>query len=105
MRDATPIENNRATSVRISCRVSPITKIRAEQAAHALGQTVTHFTEEAIAKRAEEVLAEQNRILLSERDFAAFVEAIDGPPKPLTVGLRAAFANYERGQRTSNPVP
>lgn len=87
---------DRPASVRLSCRVSPVTKNRAELAARALGQTVTHFTEEAISKRAEEVLAEQNRIVLSERDFAAFIEAINSPPKPPTAGLLAAVAEYER---------
>ena len=94
--------NTRPTSVRLSCRVSPVTKSRAEEAARALGQTVTHFTEEAISKRAEEVLAEQNRIILSERDFAAFLEAINSPPKPLTPGLLAMVADYERRHSDHN---
>ena len=83
-------------SVRLSCRVSPVTKSRAEQAARVMGQTITHFTEEAIAARAEEVLARHERIVLSERDFAAFVEAINSPPAPPTPGLLAAIADYDK---------
>jgi uncharacterized protein (DUF1778 family) len=83
-------------SVRLSCRVSPVIKSRAEEAARALGQTVTDFTKDAVAKRAEEVLAEHNRILLSERDFAAFVAILNSPPKSAAPGLLAAAAEYER---------
>lgn len=93
---AAPRTGKRTTSVRLSCRVSPVTKSRAEQAARVIGQSITHFTEEAISTRAEEILARHERIVLSERDFAAFVEAVDGPAKPPTAGLILAVSGYER---------
>ena len=82
-------------SVRLSCRISSVTKSRVEQAARVTGKTITHFTEEAIAQHAEEVLARHERIVLSERDFAAFAEALNNPPAPLAPGLLAAVADYD----------
>lgn len=91
-----PKTKDQPASVRLSCRVSAFTKSRAEQAARVMGQSVTHFTEEAIAQHAEEVLARHERIVLSERDFAAFVKAINSPPEPPTPGLLSAIAEHER---------
>ena len=88
-------QKHQPASVRLSCRVSPVTKSRAEQAARVLGQSVTHFTEEAITQRAEEVLARYERIVLSERDFAAFLEVINGPAEPPTERLLADVAEYK----------
>ena len=75
------------TSDRINCRISPAIKQRAEAAAQALGQSITAFTETALAEKAQHVLAEQERIVLSERDFARFVQILEdtAPPTPALV--------------------
>ena len=82
-------------SVRLSCRVNSHVKQQAEQAAFLIGQSLTDFTEAALAEKAQSVLERQERIILSQRDFARFVELIENPPLP-TQELRAAMADYEQ---------
>ena len=81
--------------VRLSCRVSARIKKRAEDAASLLGQSITTFTEAALEEKAQAVLENQERITLSERDFARFVAALE-TPKPPTLELREAMAEYQR---------
>ena len=79
---------------RLSCRVSSRIKNRAEEAAAILGQSMTDFTESALADKAQAVLEEHERIVLSERDFARFVASIETPKEP-SQKLRDAWAEYE----------
>ena len=60
-----------------------------------LGQSITDFTEQALAEKAEAVLSQFERIALSERDFAIFVQAINQPAAP-TMALRHAAEEYKR---------
>ena len=80
---------------RLSCRVSVRIKRKAEEAASLLGQSMTDFTEAALADKAQAVLEQHERIALSERDFARFVELIE-TPKPPTPRLQEAIAEYRR---------
>ena len=80
--------------VRLSCRVSARIKSRAEEAAAVLGQSMTDFTEAALADKAQAVLDQHDRIVLSERDFAQFVASIENPKEP-SQKLRDAWAEYE----------
>jgi uncharacterized protein (DUF1778 family) len=80
---------------RINCRVSASIKKRAEEAAEILGQSITAFTETALAEKAGEVFSHMGAIRLSERDFQQFVQAINDPPRP-TAKLRKAAAAYKR---------
>ncbi len=81
--------------VRLSCRVQAHIKQQAEQAASLLGQSITDFTEAALAEKAQSVLERNERIILSQRDFARFVELIENPPPP-SQELRAAIADYRQ---------
>lgn len=78
---------------RLSCRVSRRIKHQAEAAASLLGQSITDFTEAALAEKAQAVFDAQERITLSERDFARFVALIERPNAP-TPELQAAMADY-----------
>src|SRR5271165_1712478 len=80
---------------RLSCRVSARIKNRAEEAAAVLGQSITDFTEAALADKAQAVLDQNERILLSERDFARFVASLESPEPP-TEKLRKAMADYQQ---------
>ena len=82
---------------RINCRISPKIKKRAELAAQALGQSITAFTETALAEKAQSVLAEQDRLALSEKDFARFVEIIENPAPP-TAALTQAMRGYRKAK-------
>ena len=79
---------------RLSCRVSSRIKSRAEEAAAVLGQSMTDFTEAALADKAQAVLEQQERIILSERDFARFVASLESPKEP-SKELKEAWAEYE----------
>lgn len=88
-------------SDRINCRISPNIKARAEEAAQVLGQSLTAFTETALAEKAQSVLAEQERIVLSEEQFARFVSILEEPAPPAPA-LARAMRNY-RKTRTAHP--
>lgn len=89
----TSLAGGNEQSARLSCRVNPRIKQRAEEAAAFLGQSMTDFTEAALNEKAESVLELAHRIQLSERDFERFVTAIE-VPKPPTVELVAAMQEY-----------
>lgn len=82
------------SSDRINCRISSTIKARAEAAAQVLGQSITAFTETALAEKAQSVLAEQERIVLSEAQFARFVEILEDPTPP-TPALVRAMQEYQ----------
>jgi uncharacterized protein (DUF1778 family) len=88
-------EAKETLQTRINCRVSPSIKKRAEEAAEILGQSITAFTETALAEKAEEVFSRFGAIRLSERDFQRFVKAINAPPRP-TTKLRKAAEEFKR---------
>ena len=90
---ATAIDSSE--QVRLSCRVSARIKKRAEDAASLLGQSITDFTEAALEEKALAVLEKHERITLSERDFAQFTALLENP-KPPTLELREALAEYQR---------
>ena len=78
---------------RLSCRVSARIKQQVEEAAALLGQSITDFTESALAEKAQAVLDHHERIVLSDRDFARFVELVESPKSP-TAALRSAMSEY-----------
>ena len=84
-------------SARLSCRVDPHIKQRAEEAAALLGQSMTDFTEAALQEKAEAVLEQVHKIQISERDFQLFFTAINAPSFP-TTQLVAAMQEYERNR-------
>jgi uncharacterized protein (DUF1778 family) len=52
-----------------------------EAAASALGVTLSEFFRSAARSRAEEVLAERSRVLLSDDEAARFLDALDHPER------------------------
>jgi uncharacterized protein (DUF1778 family) len=88
-------------SARLNCRISATIKQRAEEAAQLLGQSITAFTEAALAEKSREVLEQNEKITLSQRDFDKFVAAINEPPVP-TPALARAMRRYEE-QREGEP--
>jgi len=82
---------------RLNCRVSAHIKREAELAAAILGQSITNFTETALAEKAQAVLENHQRISLSEQDFARFVNSLANPEPP-TPNLRSAVTEFKRLQ-------
>src|SRR2546423_1898441 len=89
------------TSDRLNCRISRAIKQRAEEAAQVLGQSITALTDAALAEKAQHVLAQHEKIILSERDFQRCVEIITNPPPP-TPALVRAMRQYD-AQREAEP--
>ncbi len=82
---------------RLNCRIDKRIKARAEEAATLLGQNLTAFTETALNEKSQEVLENEERIVLSERDFKRFVEIINNPapPTPALVAARRAYRQLQ----------
>lgn len=84
-------------STQFNIRMAVANKIKVERAARAANQSLTEFAEAAVVQRADEVLARQERILLSDRDFARFVELMTAEAEPTEVALREA-AEFNQGK-------
>jgi len=79
---------------RLNCRISARVKREAEEAAALLGQSITDFTQSALAEKAQTVFDGQERIILPERDFERFVAAIENP-KPSSEKLIEMMREYQ----------
>ena len=82
-------------SDRISIRLEPQIKQRIEQAAAIDHRSVTGFIIASAVASAEEVLKRSDQMVLSERDWNIFYNALVKPPKP-TKALKKAFADYRK---------
>ncbi len=89
-------KNKKETSSRIHCRISHSLKERVERAAELCGQSITAFTELALAEKARDVLDEEERIRLSQTAFQTFLEAIEAPPEKPSAKLLEAIEDYKR---------
>ena len=86
---------------RLNCWISGPIKKRAEDAARMLGQSITTFTEMALAEKAEDVFARLGTIRLSERDFDLFVRTINSDME-ITPKMKQAAEEYKQFRR-DNP--
>ncbi len=86
---------------RIYIRTTREQKTTLAEAARARRLRTSEFVLQASLAVAEEVFAQEQRILLSERDFAHFVEVINNP-KPPTTDLQDSMVEYRR-LKTTNP--
>jgi uncharacterized protein (DUF1778 family) len=66
-------------SRRIDVRVSDEQNALIREAAALSGQTVTAFLLDAAQERARELIDERRHLVMSERAFARFAEALDAP--------------------------
>lgn len=80
---------------RIHLRLSTVAKKKIERAAAISGSTVTDFVIATVSKVADQVIEEQERLLLSDRDRDAFLAALASPAEP-SEKLKSAFQSYKR---------
>lgn len=85
------MNDRKPNQARISCRVQPGLKEKVEAASRLTGLTLTSFVEVALAEKAEAVLAQEERILLSQKAFEDFLKALDNPPAPSPKALEAVL--------------
>jgi len=67
---------------RINLRTSAEAKAMIERAAALMGTTVSSFMLQNAYESARRIVSENVTLLLTQRDFEAFVASIDKPPKP-----------------------
>ena len=72
---------NRTT--KLDLRLSPDAKARLNAAAEARQQSVSQFVLESALGRADETLADRQRFSLDSERWAAFMAALDAPPRAL----------------------
>jgi uncharacterized protein (DUF1778 family) len=72
-----------ARSETISLRVSPRRRDLIDRAAEVAGKTRTDFILDSATRAAEDTLLDQRVFMLDATGYAAFVEALDAPPRSI----------------------
>jgi uncharacterized protein (DUF1778 family) len=67
---------------RIVSRVPHSNRTIIERAAAVYGATINQFMIQAALDRANQILAEEEQLRLSERDSRLFLDALENPPAP-----------------------
>jgi uncharacterized protein (DUF1778 family) len=75
----------------MNLRISPEAKSRIARAAALRRADLTSFVTQAALREADAVIAEAQRIELSERDYQKVLDLLQNPPAP-NAKLRAALA-------------
>lgn len=81
-------------SDRVSLRIDPHTKETLERAARYAGSTLSEFVITRALAAACDTIRAQESIVLSNRDFDAFLDALAHPPK-LGARLRKALRRHD----------
>jgi uncharacterized protein (DUF1778 family) len=68
-------------SDKLDIRISPEAKRILQEAARERHTTISQFVIDSALTTASEVLAERNRIGLDSKQWAAFIAALDAPPR------------------------
>ncbi len=79
---ATTARRPAAERERLNFRLDARIKQRAEDAAAILGQDLSTFAESALDEKAQAVIEREERLVLSEQDFARFVDSLNNPAPP-----------------------
>lgn len=87
--------NPRIRAERLGFRVDEPTKALIERAAQLERRKVTDFCMTALTDAARRTIAEHETLVLSDRDRAAFFDALINPPTP-SERLHRAFAEHKR---------
>lgn len=74
---------------RIVSRVPHSNRTIIEKAAAVYGATINQFMIQAALDRANQILAQEEQLRLSERDARLFLDALDNPPAPADTLIEA----------------
>ncbi len=85
----------RLRAERLGFRVDEPTKAPIERAARLERRKLTDFCTTALTQAARRTIAERETLVLTDRDRAAFFDALVSPPAP-SERLRRAFAEHRR---------
>ena len=83
--------------IQFSIRINSDTKARAQRAAGVKRMPLTEFVETAVRERADEVLAQHEQILLSDRDFLLFEALMTRETEPNDL-VQAEVAEFNQGR-------
>ena len=89
---STTVKNETRLNVPLRCDLKQLV----EQAAVELGQTVDEFAVSVLVQRAREVMQQQNRTELSNRDRDIFSSALDNLDAEPNDALRNAAERYKQ---------
>ena len=87
-----------ATSSRLDFRVDSKSKRIIEQAASALGQSISDFAKSTLLSKARNVLRQHHETVLSDRDRDIFLAMLDSNAKP-NAALKKAAKAYAQSYR------
>jgi uncharacterized protein (DUF1778 family) len=90
-------DDSTARQVQFNIRMSTKEKQRIEDAARVSRQTITEFTQNALAEKADEILAHHEQIVLSNRDYNQFVAIMTADTEPTEIAKREA-AGFKTGK-------
>jgi uncharacterized protein (DUF1778 family) len=83
-----------ARTQKLDLRLTPAAKLLLRDAASAAQRSISEFVLESALARAEETLADRRRFGLDAERWAAFMEALDAPPRSVP---RIQKLLHERG--------
>lgn len=86
-------------SEKLDLRLTVEAKRTLNAAAAASRRSVSEFVLESALARAEETLPDRRRFVLGEKQWAAFLAALDAPPKPMP-RLKRLFEESSVFERT-----
>jgi uncharacterized protein (DUF1778 family) len=72
-----------ARTERLGLRLTPAAKLLLREAASVAQRSISEFVLESALARTEETLADRRRFGLDAERWAAFMKALDAPPRPL----------------------
>lgn len=87
-------EKSPHASSRLNIRIAPEIKARIQRAAALLGQDLTEFASNTLNLHAKEIIESYDQIVLSEKDFDVFVEALERPARNPSQSSRKALKQY-----------
>ena len=95
-----PTLQKKKPKTRLDFRLDPEAKEAIMQAAHVTGKSLSEFAVSSLVRSAQEVLEKHQTLTFSNRDFDAFLEAIDANEEPNDALKRAAERYQQRfGER------
>lgn len=91
-----PTLQKKKPKTRLDFRLDMEAKDVITQAAHVTGKSLSEFAVSSLVRSAQEVLEKHQTITLSNRDFDAFLEAMESDEEPTDALKRAAERYWRR---------
>jgi uncharacterized protein (DUF1778 family) len=88
-------ERKETRDARVQVRIGKEAKRMLQRAAALANTSVSAFVVTSALDSASRLIEERERLVLSERDWDVFLDALINPPEP-NKALRKAFATHER---------